>query len=290
MARGLAGAVVAITGASSGIGRSTALAMAAKGATLALLARDEDALRRVADECRARGAAVLAEAVDVADEPAVGEFARRSGAELGSIDVWVNNAGVMLYGRFEDTPSEAWRRVIEVNLFGQIHGSRAALRQFRAQGGGVLINVSSVWGRVASPYVSAYVASKFAIRAFSECLREEFDGDPEIQVVTILPQAVDTPMWRRAANFTGRRTRALPLTRAAEDIAKRIVWCAEDPKREVTDRRTGRAFELVNGIAPKVWSRLAPRAIERLAFSNGPSPETAGNLFEPQHNSGSTPR
>jgi NADP-dependent 3-hydroxy acid dehydrogenase YdfG len=290
MPRRLADAVVAITGASSGIGRATALAMATKGAALALLARDEEALGRVADECRARGATVLAAPVDVADEPAVAEFARRAAAELGRIDVWVNNAGVMLYGRFEDTPSDAWRRVIEVNLFGQIHGSRAALSRFRSQCGGVLINVSSVWGRVASPYVSAYVASKFAIRAFSECLREELADDPAIHVVTILPQAVDTPMWRRAANFSGRNTRALPLSRSAEDIAKRIVWCAEDPKREVTDRRAGRGFELANGIAPKLWSRLAPRVMERLAFSSGASPVSSGNLFEPLHDQGSTAR
>ena len=283
MPRRLSGAVVAITGASSGIGRATAAAMAAKGATLALIARDEHALGRVADECRTRGAAVLAEPVDVADEPAVGEFARRVTAELGRIDVWVNNAGVMLYGRFEDTPSDAWRRVMEVNLFGQIHGSRAALPRFRAQGGGVLINVSSVWGRVPSPYVSAYVTSKFAIRAFSECLREEVDDDPEIHVVTVLPQAVDTPMWRRAANFSGRNTRALPLARSAEAIAQRIVWCAEGPKREITDRRAGRGLELANGIAPKLWSRLAPRVMERLAFSSGPSPNSPGNLFEPLH-------
>jgi short-subunit dehydrogenase len=263
--------------------------MAAKGATLALIARDGQALDRVADHCRARGAAVLTEPVDVADEPAMRHFARRTAAELGRIDVWVNNAGVMVYGRFEDIPSEAWRRVVEVNLFGQIHGSRAALTQFRTQGGGVLINISSVWGRVPSPYVSAYVASKFAVRAFSECLREELDDHPGIHVVTILPQAVDTPLWRRAANFSGRNTRALPLARSAEDIAKRIVWCAEDPKREVTDRRAGRAFELVHGIAPKLWSHLAPRVMERLAFSSGGSPDSPGNLFEPLHERDPTP-
>jgi len=173
--------------------------------------------------------------------------------------------------------------VIEVNLFGQIHGSRAALPQFRSHGGGVLINVSSVWGRVSSPYVSAHVASKFAVRAFSECLREELEDEPDIHVVTILPQAVETPMWQHAANFTGRQTRALPFARSADDIAKRIVWCAEDPKREVTDRRAGRAFELMNGIAPKLWSRLAPRVLDRLAFGDGPSPDSPGNLFEPQH-------
>jgi hypothetical protein len=91
-------------------------------------------------------------------------------------------------------------------------------------------------------------------------------------------------------NFSGRNTRALPLRgRSAEDIAKRIMWCAEDPKREVTDRRAGRGFELLHGIAPKLWSRLAPRVMERLAFSSGESPVSSGNLFEPLHDQGSAP-
>jgi short chain dehydrogenase len=251
MPRRLADAVVAITGASSGIGRATALAMAIRGAALAILARDDEALDRVADECRARGATVLAAPVDVADEPGVAEFARRAAAELDRIDIWVNNAGVMLYGRFEDTPSDAWRRVIEVNLFGQIHGSRAALPRFRSQGGGVLINVSSVWGRVASPYVGAYVATKCDPRLLGMPARgaRRRSGDP---------RGDDPPAGGGHAHvaargeFSGRNTRARPLRRSGEDIAKRIVWCAEDTKREVTDRRAGRGFELLHGTAPKL--------------------------------------
>jgi short-subunit dehydrogenase len=199
MPRRLADAVVAITGASSGIEHATALAMATRGAALALLARDDEALGRVADECRARGAMVLAAPVDVAGEPAVAEFAGRAAAELGRIDVWVDNAG------------DALRALRGHALRRQIHGSRAALPRFRSQGGGVLINVSSVWGRVASPYASAYVASKFAIRAFSECLREELADDPAIHVVTILPQAVATPMWRRAATSPAATPVRFPL-------------------------------------------------------------------------------
>src|SRR5215210_142499 len=97
----------------------------------------------------------------------------------------------MAYGRFEEVPAEVYRRVIETNLFGQIHGARAALSQFREQGGGVLINMSSVWGRLTSPHVSAYVTSKFAIRSFSECLRQELAGEEDTHVVTILPQSVE---------------------------------------------------------------------------------------------------
>jgi NAD(P)-dependent dehydrogenase (short-subunit alcohol dehydrogenase family) len=286
MPRKLKDAVVVITGASSGIGEATALAMASEGATLSLSARGQDALERVSEDCRRRGARVLAVPTDVADEPSVAELARRTAEELGRIDVWVNNAGVILYGRLEDTPGDAYRRVIEVNLFGQINGAKAAVPYFRRQGAGVLINLSSVWGRVTSPYVGAYVTSKFGVRAFSECLRQELVDAHDIHVVTILPQAVDTPMWKRAANFSGRKVRALPLAKPPEEIAKRIVWCSEDPKREVTDRRAGRLLEFANAAAPKVWSRLVPRMFDRLGFDEGVSPDTPGNLFEPVHSDG----
>jgi NAD(P)-dependent dehydrogenase (short-subunit alcohol dehydrogenase family) len=276
-------AAVVLTGASSGIGRATALAMADKGAALALAARDPGALEAVADECRARGANTVAVPTDTADEPAVQELARRAADELGRIDVWVNNAGVILYGHFEDTPSAAYRRVIETNLFGQIHGSRAALAHFRSRGSGVLINMASVWGRVTSPHVSAYVTSKFAVRAFSECLRQELRDADDIQVVTILPQAVKTPMFNRAANFSGRRVKQLPVPRPADEIAKRIVWCSEDPKREVTDRRFGRLMEIAHAAAPAIWERLMPVMFDRLAFGRESCPPTSGNLFDPVH-------
>ena len=248
-----------------------------------LAARSASALEDVRSDCAARGADALAIATDVGDEAAVAELARRAVEQFGRIDVWVNNAGVMLYGRLEDTPSAAYRRVIETNLFGQIHGARAALPHFRRQGGGVLINMSSVWGRVSSPHVSAYVTSKFAVRAFSECLRQELSDADDIHVVTILPQAVDTPMWRRAANFSGRELRRLPLARSPEEIAKRIIWCAEDPRREVTDRRAGRLLELAHTVAPPLWEAVTPRLFGRLAFGDGRRDETSGNLFDPVH-------
>lgn len=276
-------AVTVITGASSGIGRATATAMAAAGARLVLTARDERALAAVGMDCRRLGAPTLTVPADVSD-PAVVDRVADAGAErFGRLDVWVNNAGVILYGRFEQTPLEAFRRVIETNLFGQVHGARAALRHFRAQGHGVLINMSSVWGRVSSPYVSAYVTSKFAVRAFSQCLREELRDAPGIHVVTILPQSVDTPIFRRAGNFSGRAVRRLPVSRRPEDIAQRILRCAQDPKREVTDRRFGRTIELLQSIAPPLWEAAAARLFTTVALERRAAADTAGNLFEPLH-------
>ncbi len=140
MPRKVGDAVVVITGASSGIGRATALAFARRGATVVVAARREQALRGVATECEQLGGRALAVPTDVTDEAAVRSLARRAVESFGRVDVWVNNAAVGLFGRFEDTPLEAYRRVIETNLFGYIYGARAALPIFREQGSGVLIN------------------------------------------------------------------------------------------------------------------------------------------------------
>lgn len=137
-------------------------------------------------------------------------LAERAVERFGRLDVWVNSAGVMAYGRFEDVPAEVFRAVIETNFLGQVHGARAALKAFRAQRSGVLINMSSVWGRVTTPDVSAYVASKFAIRAFSECLRQELRSEPDIDVAVMLPQSVDTPIFARSGNYAGRAVRPIP--------------------------------------------------------------------------------
>lgn len=148
MSQQLDNAVVVITGASNGIGRATALAMARKRAKLVLASRGASRLEPVRAETEAEGAEVVTVPTDVTDESAVAELARWAAERFGRIDVWLNNAGVILYGRFEETPADSFRRVIETNLFGQVHGARAVLPYFRRQGIGVLINMSSVCGRL----------------------------------------------------------------------------------------------------------------------------------------------
>ncbi|HSC20393.1 MAG TPA: SDR family NAD(P)-dependent oxidoreductase, partial [Solirubrobacterales bacterium] len=202
MPRPLEQAVVVITGASSGIGRAAALRIARRGGSLALCARNEGPLAEVAAECEAAGASVLHRSLDVAEEEAVEAFATAVDERFGRLDVWVNNAATMAYGTFDEIPSEVFRSIIETNLMGQVHGARAALRRFRRQGSGVLINMSSVWGQVPSPQVAPYVVSKHAVRAFSECLQGELAGEPDIHVATVVPEAVDTPIFEHAGNYT----------------------------------------------------------------------------------------
>jgi short-subunit dehydrogenase len=279
MPRALEEAVVAITGASSGIGRAAALRLARRGARLALCARSEAALATVAAECEGAGAQVLQQALDVSDEEAVEAFAAATVERFSRLDVWVNNAGTMAYGPFEEIPSEVFRQIIETNLMGQVHGARAALPRFRAQGSGVLINMSSVWGRVSSPQVTPYIVSKNAVRAFSECLAGELVDEEEIHVATMIPQAVDTPIFEHAGNYSGRQVRPIPPVLDPEEVARGIELCAENPKREVNYGQAGRALEILYAVAPSLYRRLAHRAFVRGTWGGVPAPAAPGNVL-----------
>jgi NAD(P)-dependent dehydrogenase (short-subunit alcohol dehydrogenase family) len=277
----LSGASVVITGASSGIGRESSLRFARRGARLALAGRSPERLDATAADCRRLGADVVAEVTDVADAAAVESLAARAEAEHGRIDVWVNNAAVMTYGRFTDVPPEAFRRVIETNLMGQVHGSRAALARFQVQEAGVLINVASLWGRIVTPLVSPYIVSKTAVRALSECLRLEVADAPDIHVVTLMPQAVDTPIFQNAGNYTGRRVRPVPPLSSPGAVADEIVARAQRPRAEVTYGSAARSLSVLSAAVPFLYRRIIPASFMRGTFTDERVSPTDGNLFEP---------
>jgi short-subunit dehydrogenase len=272
-------AVVAITGASSGIGRAAALRIARRGGSLALCARSPEPLSDVARQCEAAGATVHAEALDVSDEAAVEAFAKATVERFGRIDVWVNNAGTIAYGEFLAIPADVFRQAIETNLMGQVHGARAALRHFRERGSGVLIVMSSVWGRVSSPQVAPYIVSKSAVRALAECLRGELADEPGIHVTTMAPQAVDTPIFEHGGNYSGQVVRPIPPLLSPDEIAAGIEACAENPKREVNYGRAGRLLEILYALAPGLYRRLAHAAFVRGTFAPHPAAPSAGNVL-----------
>jgi short-subunit dehydrogenase len=275
-------AVVVITGASSGIGRAAAYAFARRGARLVLAARRAHLLEEVVQECEQIGAETLAVPTDVTDADAVERLAIAAEQRFGRIDVWVNNAGVTAMGRFDQLPPDIFRQVIETNLFGYVHGARTALRRFGAEGAGVLINNASMNAYVAEPYASAYVASKFAVRALSDCLREEWLDEPEIHVCTVLPAVIDTPLFQHAANYEGRPVRAMPPVYAAEKVARTFVAMAEQPRREMFVGNSGRMLALQHTLAPAMTERMMARMVDRQHFyQDRRAVVSRGNLFEP---------
>jgi NAD(P)-dependent dehydrogenase (short-subunit alcohol dehydrogenase family) len=255
--RSLAGRVVVVTGASSGLGRETAVQFAGRGCTLVLAARRGAELDETARLCWIAGGSALPVVTDVTDEKAVHELARAALRHAGRIDIWVNNAGVALTEPLESGPFEVHRRVIETNLYGAIYGARAVVPIFRNQGHGVLINVCSVAGKVGQPFVPAYVISKFALRGLTEALRSELARERRIHICSIFPYAIDTPHFDDVGESGAeRRLRMLPRVQPKARVARAIVRMAERPHHE---RHVPRSATLGIGL-----HRLFPRTTERL--------------------------
>jgi short-subunit dehydrogenase len=284
VARKLRDSVVVVTGASSGIGRATAHAFARKGADLVLAARRHHVLERAGDECRNLGAEVLVVPLDVTDEQSVRDLAGAALARFGRIDVWVNNASVAVWGRVEEVPMEDFRRVVDVNLFGYVHGARAVLPVFRDQGSGVLVNVGSMVSRVTEPYVAPYVVSKHAVRGLGAVIRQELalDGVKGVHVSTVMPATVDTPFFQHAGNYTGRATKAMPPVYAPERVARTIVNCARFPRREVFVGNAARIVVQQHKVMPGTTERVIAEMTDRQhLYRDRPEPPTPGNVHEP---------
>lgn len=270
-----------VTGASSGIGRGAALAFAARGDHVVLAARSAAALDELAQECRAGGGEAVAVPTDVSDEAAVQDLARRAVEEFGRIDAWVNAAAVWSYGRFEDTPAAVFRQVVETTLFGQVHAARAVLPLFREQGRGVLVNVASLYGRLSSPYVAPYVASKWGLVGFSEVLRQELRQQPGVAVCTVLPGAVDTPIYRHAANYVGRGIRPLPPVTSPGRVVAAIVRAVDRPKAEIVVGRAHHVGAWAHHLAPRLYDRLVGPVVDHAALTSTPVEAHDGTVFAP---------
>jgi NAD(P)-dependent dehydrogenase (short-subunit alcohol dehydrogenase family) len=273
--------IVVITGASSGIGRATALTFARQGATVVLAARRADALHDAARECEQLGGRAMPVPTDVRDEAQVQELARRALDAFGRIDVWVNDAAVTLLGRFEECPPEVFENVIRTNLFGYVSGTRAVLPLFRRQGYGTLINVASMVSYVSQPYASAYAISKAGIRAFTDSLRQELLDEPDIHVCMVLPAVIDTPLFQHAANYTGRAIQAMPPVYPAQSVADAVVGLVEHPRRQVFVGNAARMAVAQHTLAPNLTQRMLARMVDRQHLQDRPAPPTAGNVLTP---------
>jgi clavulanate-9-aldehyde reducatase len=223
MAGPLEGRVAAVTGASSGIGAATALALSHAGAAVAVGARRTDRLEVIAERLEEPH---LVYQVDVADEAQAGAFVRAAYDELGGLHILVNNAGVMLLGPVSGADTTEWRRMIDVNLLGLLYCTHAALPLMERQGGGDIVNISSVAGRSAGAGGAVYNMTKFGVHGFSEALRQEA-LHANVRITIIAPGHVDTELQGQNVNPVVRAG----LERAREEIGE--VLSPEDIAQEI---------------------------------------------------------
>lgn len=275
------GDVVVITGASGGMGRAAALLFADRGARLVLAARGEQALREVASDCERRGGEALVVPTDVRDEQAMEHLARRAVDRFGRIDVWVEAAAGMIAGPFGAEPLDEIRHLVDTNIMGTVLGARMALNRFRSQGHGVLVIVASLLGIVTNPLAAVYSMSKFAARGLALNLRQAVAAYPDVHVSLVVPGPVDTALFHRAANHTGRQLRAIPPAIAPERLAATIVRCAQRPRRQATAGAVSRAVLAGHRLAPGLTEWAVARYSAPGLIRRTPEKDTTGWLFEP---------
>lgn len=268
-----------VTGASSGIGRETALRLAARGARLVLTARREDALDDVARLCRERGAECAVVPADLSNTEEIAPLVQEAIAAFGQVDVWINNAGIYVMGTVEQTPLDVFQRVMDVNFVAAVAATKAVLPHFRARRGGMFVNISSAIGLVTAPYLAAYSASKHALKAFSEALRDEV-RELNIDVSVVYPTSTDTPLFEHTANYTGKAVKPAEPVYKVSDVADAILDTIEDPKRDVVIG-AAKGMSAFRTAAPSLFDRVMSRKMEKGHFRRRRQAATEGNLFEP---------
>jgi NAD(P)-dependent dehydrogenase (short-subunit alcohol dehydrogenase family) len=280
---------VVVTGASSGIGRQTALRLAAKGASVVVTARNGTALAAVADEIRRAGGRALAVPTDVTDEAQVQALAGRAAETFGGIDTWVNNAGVSAYGSMEQLGSDEFRRVLDVNFLGQVYGCRAALPYLKQRGAGALICVGSALSDRAVPMQSAYCASKHAVKALTESLRVELEeAGSEIQVTLIKPSSMNTPLFDQAATHMGVKPKPMTPVYDPDLVAQAICYAAEHRTREIAVGGASKLLSTLEAFAGPAIDRWMAKTGSKGQQSKQPKSDHApNNLFAPLPGKGS---
>ncbi len=253
------GRIVAITGASAGIGRATAVRLARGGASIAICARRRDRLDAAAAEIVAAGGQALAIAADVTSDTDMRQFASATVERFGRLDVMICNAGFGVAGAIDDVTPEQMRRLLDVNYMGTFYAARAALEIFRRQSAGHLIVISSIVGKRGVPYMGAYAATKFAQVGMAECLRAEVAGT-SVHVTVVYPVSTESEFFDVMSRETGTVvTRAFGPRQQTSTVADAIARAIDRPAPEVYPHARSRALVWLNAVAPGYCDRLVKR-------------------------------
>jgi short-subunit dehydrogenase len=279
----IAGKTFVITGASSGFGRGVALKLAASHANVVLAARRTQLLNEVATEVQSLGGTALVVATDVTDAEQMKHLAAATVERFGRIDVWINNSGVGAIGPFEEIPMEDHSRLTDINFKGVIFGSHVAMKQFRLQKFGTLVNIGSIDSEVPLAYQASYAATKAGVLSLGRTLNEEIrlSGAKRIRVATVMPWAADTPWWNHAANYSGHA----PRMEAMDDpqkVVNAIVWVSLHPKEELAVGWKAKMAYVSHHLMPDLTERLSADISRKEQMEKGAETSpTKGTLYTP---------
>lgn len=275
--------VIVVTGASSGIGLTTARLAAQQGARLVLAARSEGALRQLEEEINTAGGEALAVVADVGKEEDVRHIADAAVTRFGGFDTWVNDAGISIYGRLLDIPPEDHHRLIQTNLWGVVYGSTIAARHLRDKGGAI-INLGSIVSDRAIPLQGMYSASKHAVKGFTDALRMELEEQGAPVVVTLVkPAGINTPFPRHAKNYMDVEATLPPPVYAPEVVALTILYCCEHPQRDIIVGGGGKGLVSSGTHAPRLTDLMMEKTMFGMQRKEGTPPTRTDALFSPSN-------
>ncbi|HYG18957.1 MAG TPA: SDR family NAD(P)-dependent oxidoreductase [Ohtaekwangia sp.] len=281
--RKTAGKTFIILGASSGFGRGVAEQLGAYKANVVLAARRTELLETIAGKIRSAGGTALVVTTDISKPEDVQRLAETAVNQYGKIDVWINMAGVGAIGRFWDIPLEDQATVVDINLKGFVYGSYVAIKQFRTQGYGTLINMGSVESENPLAYHATYAATKGGVLNLGQALNQELrlNGHKKIKVVTVEPWAVDTPFWGHAANYSGGTPRMAAMD-PPDKVVNAVIRMSLRPRKELPVGWKARSTSIFHNLFPHFTERMSANVVHKYQIEKAPpAASTPGSLYEP---------